>query len=63
MPEGASEKKKKKKKKSSQEEGLGVLCAEAQADGVPCHELGRDCDVCEMAAPGPEEAASKPPAR
>lgn len=26
--------------------GTGALCAEAQADGVPCHELGRDCEVC-----------------
>lgn len=25
------------------------LCAEAQADGVPCTELGRDCQVCERA--------------
>lgn len=25
------------------------LCAEAQADGVPCTELGRDCQVCEHA--------------
>jgi hypothetical protein len=28
---------------------LGVLCAEAQADGVPCFELGRDCETCERA--------------
>lgn len=26
--------------------GTGALCAEAQADGVPCQELGRDCEVC-----------------
>ena len=25
------------------------LCAEAQADGVPCNELGRSCDVCSRA--------------
>ena len=25
------------------------LCAEAQADGVPCTELGRQCEVCEVA--------------
>ena len=31
------------------EEALGVLCAEAQADGVPCFELGRDCSECERA--------------
>ena len=30
--------------------GPGALCAEAQADGVPCTELGRDCEVCELAA-------------
>jgi hypothetical protein len=22
------------------------LCPEAQADGVPCYEAGRSCDVC-----------------
>jgi len=22
-------------------------CEQAQSDGVPCTELGRDCDVCE----------------
>lgn len=27
----------------------GPLCAEAQADGVPCYELGRDCQTCEQA--------------
>jgi hypothetical protein len=26
-----------------------ALCAEAQADGVPCVELGRECETCEMA--------------
>lgn len=31
--------------------GLGVLCPEAQADGVPCSEMGRECDICPMAAP------------
>lgn len=25
------------------------LCAEAQADGVPCYEVGRQCEVCERA--------------
>jgi hypothetical protein len=24
-------------------------CEQAQADGVPCTELGRDCEVCEHA--------------
>ena len=32
--------------------GLGTLCAEAQADGVPCIALGIDCAVCERAHPG-----------
>ncbi len=27
------------------------LCPEAQADGVPCDELGRDCEICERATP------------
>lgn len=26
--------------------GTGALCPEAQADGVPCTELGKDCAVC-----------------
>jgi len=30
---------------------LGVCCAEAQADGVPCWELGTDCLRCELADP------------
>lgn len=29
--------------------GLGTGCAEAQADGVPCSELDRDCETCEKA--------------
>jgi hypothetical protein len=31
------------------------LCAEAQADGVPCTELGRDCEICERAHPKKDE--------
>jgi hypothetical protein len=27
----------------------GAMCADAQADGVPCYELGRDCETCERA--------------
>lgn len=27
----------------------GRMCADAQADGVPCYELGRDCETCERA--------------
>jgi hypothetical protein len=30
---------------------LGVCCAEAQADGVPCRELGGDCLACDRADP------------
>jgi hypothetical protein len=30
------------------EHGVG-LCAEAQADGVPCTELGKSCETCEHA--------------
>lgn len=26
-----------------------ALCAEAQADGVPCTELGKDCEMCARA--------------
>jgi hypothetical protein len=31
------------------ESGPGALCPEAQADGVPCTEIGRDCEQCEKA--------------
>lgn len=31
------------------ESGLGVPCGEAQADGVPCGELGVLCSECERA--------------
>lgn len=34
------------------------LCGEAQADGVPCYELGRKCETCERA-----RAALPPPAK
>ena len=34
---------------SNSEKALNVLCAEAQADGVPCFELGRQCETCELA--------------
>jgi hypothetical protein len=32
-----------------EETGQGIPCREAQADGVPCFELGRDCAECEKA--------------
>jgi hypothetical protein len=31
--------------------GTGGLCPEAQADGVPCPTLDRDCEECENAPP------------
>ena len=31
------------------ESGLGVLCADAQADGVPCPDQGKECEQCERA--------------
>jgi hypothetical protein len=34
--------------------GTGALCPEAQADGVPCLERGRECDTCEKAVAGTE---------
>jgi hypothetical protein len=34
--------------------GLGTLCAESQADGVPCAEHGSDCAICGRALPCPE---------
>lgn len=33
----------------AEETGQGVPCMEAQADGVPCFELGRECEECEEA--------------
>ena len=33
----------------TRETGTGALCPEAQADGVPCMEVGRDCEICEKA--------------
>jgi hypothetical protein len=39
------------KRKTIRPEGfeLGALCEEAQADGVPCPDMGRDCETCERA--------------
>ena len=39
----------KKRPADQVESGPGALCAEAQADGVPCTELGRDCETCSKA--------------
>jgi hypothetical protein len=50
------------------ESGPGARCPEAQADGVPCAELGVDCEICGRAYPCPHapvpaaaEAASAAP--
>lgn len=32
-------------------ESGGPPCPESQADGVPCDELGRDCEDCERGHP------------
>ena len=42
-----------RKSPAVQESGLGVLCPDAQADGVPCQELGKDCEQCERASVRP----------
>ena len=34
-----------------------AMCAEAQADGVPCTELGRRCEECERVAQGTDPSA------
>jgi hypothetical protein len=43
------------RRRSDREErpGTGALCPEAQADGVPCSQLDRDCEVCEHADADP----------
>lgn len=43
--------------------GTGALCPEAQADGVPCTELGRDCEICERAVGTGREPQWDPRAR
>jgi hypothetical protein len=35
------------------------LCAEAQADGVPCYEVGRECETCERARPAKTDRSGK----
>lgn len=43
------------------ESGLGVLCADAQADGVPCPDQGKECEQCERAvARGRRDRCDKP---
>jgi hypothetical protein len=38
--------------------GLGTGCPESQADGVPCAEIGTDCEICGRAAPCPHVPAA-----
>ena len=42
---------------------LSRCCAEAQADGVPCPTLGRDCQICERAMRTESGDAPPPPIR
>jgi hypothetical protein len=43
--------------------GLGTGCPESQADGVPCPEIGTDCEICGRAGPCPHlpSAQAHPP--
>jgi hypothetical protein len=46
---------------SHPESGLGAPCWEAQADGVPCDELGVDCSDCErVEAPSVRSQGEEP---
>ncbi|MHC4548560.1 MAG: hypothetical protein ACYTEZ_07265 [Planctomycetota bacterium] len=36
-------------------------CEQAQADGVPCTEVGRRCEICENAFPPPRDRQEGPP--
>ncbi len=42
------------------ESGLGVPCAEAQADGVPCDEVDADCTDCDRARAAAEARRGSP---
>ncbi len=55
-------------KTRQEDRDLTGLCEEAQADGVPCFEAGRQCDTCgrarpEEAPPAPRRPARKSPPR
>ncbi len=41
--------------------GLGAACAEAQADGVPCGDLDRECVNCERGAAAVVAQLAVPP--
>ncbi len=43
------------------ESGLGVLCTDAQADGVPCPEQGKECEHCERARARQRERPGRTP--
>jgi hypothetical protein len=45
------EKDRKDQEQKPLEPGTGAQCPEAQADGVPCDELGHDCEECGNAVP------------
>ncbi len=55
--------KRSKDKARSQERDATGLCEEAQADGVPCFEVGRECDVCGRARPEDSPPVKRRPAR
>ena len=42
---------------------LARCCPEAQADGVPCPTLGRDCEICERAVRDHDGETPLPPIR
>ncbi len=50
-------------KTRQEDRDLTGLCEEAQADGVPCYEVGRECDTCGRARPEDAPAATPRPAR
>jgi hypothetical protein len=41
--------------------GPGALCAEAQADGVPCAQLAVPCEECVDARPEPRTGTTDAP--
>jgi len=53
--------KKKDPEQAPLEPGTGARCPESQADGVPCDELGHDCEDCGNAVPRPVPKAPRIP--
>jgi hypothetical protein len=37
------------REETAPESGMGTMCPEAQADGVPCPDQGKPCEQCERA--------------